>query len=397
VRAVVRAIEPYEWEESTEALARRTGLRPEQILRFDMNTSPLAPAGLDDSLETVRSHRRVNEYVDARYTALTEAIGAYNGVEVDNILVGAGADEVLGVVVGAFIEPGRRTAMLTPTFPMCAIYTEQHGGTVTGVPYDEGFSGPVEGLIEAAQEANLVFVCSPNNPSGTAFALEEVERIVSSVPCAVVVDEAYYEYHGQTVLPLIKRYPQLIVVRTFSKAFGMAGARVGYCMAAPEMISLLNRLRPPNSVNYVGGLLALAALERLAEVRRSVEAVLAEREALRAALEGLGLEVWPSRGNFLLTRFREGTGSVRNEGVNQEGVENPTGGRAPTRGAPTGGRESGAEAAARVHRHLLNRGLVLRSYRGHPRLAPCLRVTVRTATENGRLLEALGEVLRGDG
>ena len=220
-----------------------------------------------------------------------------------NVLIGAGADEVLGVVVAAFIEPGLRSAMFTPTFPMCAVYTEQRGGSVLAVPYDEAFSGPVDALIEAAQDAQLVFLCSPNNPSGTAFALDDLERIVAGVPCAVVVNEAYYEYHGVSALGLIARYPHLIILRTFSKAFGMAGVRVGYALADPRMIDLLNRLRPPNSVAYMSVLLAEAVLGHLPVVRQGIDAVLSERETLRSALEEVGLLVWPSRGNFLLARF----------------------------------------------------------------------------------------------
>jgi histidinol-phosphate aminotransferase len=401
VRPAVRAVEPYEWEESTEALAARLGLAPEQILRFDMNTSALPPAGLDATLDLVRAQRRVNEYVDARYTALTRAIAAYTGLGEDHILIAAGADEVLAVVVGAFIEPGRRTAMLVPTFPMCAVYTAQYGGTVVGVPYDDAFSGPIDALIEAAQDAHLAFVCSPNNPSGTAFSLADLERIVVGVPCAVVVDEAYFEYHGQTALPLIARYPHLIVVRTFSKAFGMAGARVGYALAAPSMIALLNRLRPPNSVNYIGGLLAQAALRRIDEVRAGVDSVLQEREALSLALQDLGLHVWPSRGNFLLFRFpttepavppsNTSRGSAP-QGAEKSGVEDGASagdGSAPGFGDP-------AATAVRVHRRLLDRGLVLRSYRGHPRLAPCLRATVRTRDDNALLLASLREAVAAD-
>ncbi len=358
VRPTVRDLQSYEWEESTEALAGRIGLLPEQILRFDMNTSPLAPPGLDEILARVHSERRVNEYFDARYTRLTEAIAAYNGVEVHNVIIGAGADEVLGVVVAAFIEPGLCSAMLMPTFPMCAIYTEQRGGRVLAVPYDEAFHGPVDALIEAAQHAQLVFVCSPNNPSGTALDLGDLERIAAEVPCAVVVDEAYYEYHGVTAMGLIARYPHLIVLRTFSKAFGMAGARVGYALGDPRMIALLNRLRPPNSVAYMSVLLAEAVLGHLPVVRQGVDATLRERETLQTALEQLGLLVWPSRGNFLLARFPH------------------------------------KETVASIHRHLLDRGMVPRSYLGHPRLADCLRFTVRTAPQNALLLAELGSALR---
>jgi histidinol-phosphate aminotransferase len=374
VRPVVRVIEPYEWEESTEALARRLGLAVSDVVRYDMNTSPQPAPGLDEALDRVRGERRVNEYFDTRYTVLTEAIAAYNGVDVANVLIGAGADEALSVVVAAFIEHGRHTAMLVPTFPMCAIYTEQHGGTVRGVAYDEGFAGPVDALIAAAQGAHLVFMCSPNNPSGTALSLADLERVVEAAPCAVVVDEAYYEYHGQTVAPLIARYPHLIVLRTFSKAFGMAGARVGYALAASQTIALLNRLRPPNSVSYASVLLAQATLDRLADVRQAVDAVVREREALRAALQGLGLQVWPSQGNFLLTRVPPAAGTADDE--------------PPQAGDPL--------RATRVHRHLLEQGLVLRGYRGHSRLGACLRMTVRTPRDNARMLAALTAALAAD-
>jgi histidinol-phosphate aminotransferase len=353
VRRSVLELEPYAWELSTEAVAARHGLRVEDVLRFDLNTSPLPPAAWDAAMERARLEGLPNEYFDTGYTELTPLFGAYCGVPEDQVVVGAGADEVLDVVAKAFLDSGDLVVVSTPTYPMYAIVTAQMGAELRRVPLRDRFAPDLEGLLAAAASAKIIWHCSPNSPTGNATDPADLERLVAEAPCLVVVDEAYAEYSGRSAVPLVAGHPNLVVVKTMSKAFGMAGMRLAWGVAQHRVIELLNRVRPPNSVCRVTARLGAAALRDLPSMRASVAEVLAQREPLAAGMRAAGAHVHPSDTNFLLTRWA-----------------------------------SAAEAQG-VSRWLQARGMVVRNYADHPLLPGHLRVTVRTAAENARLLEAL--------
>ncbi len=360
-RTAVRAIEPYAWEESSEALAARFGLALRAVLRFDTNTSPFPPAGLDAVLERTRREPYVNEYFDTSYAVVTHALASYAsegaGVALDSrhLIVGAGADEVLDIIARTFLDNGDRVVTLAPTYSMYRIGGESMGATVVRVPYGPApeFALPVDELVRAAQGAKLLYVCAPNNPTGMMPQAAEMADLIARAPCMVVVDEAYFEFCGQTVAGLVARAPHLIVVRTLSKAFSLAGGRLGYGIAAPETIALLNRVRPPNSVAYITALLAEEALRRTDDMRARVALLLAEVARLSTALRDLGLQPLDSRTNFLLIPWRDQT------------------------------------VAAHVHQALLAQGLVVRRFEGNPLMARYLRVSVRTASDNDLLVAAL--------
>jgi histidinol-phosphate aminotransferase len=360
-RAVIRAIEPYAWEESSEALAARYGLAPAQVERFDTNTSPFPPVGLAETLERTLREPYVNEYFDTSYAAVTAGLAGYAGkgagldVGARHLIVGAGADEILDLVARTFLNNGDRVVIPVPTYSMYRIGAESMGATVITVPYGPapGFGLPVDELLQAARGAKLLYVCAPNNPTGTLPAPDDLHALVSRAPCMVVVDEAYYEFCGQTVVGLVEQAPHVIVVRTLSKAFSLAGGRLGYAIAAPRAIDLLNRVRPPNSVSYITALLAEEALRRTGEMRERVRVLLAEKARLEDALRAAGVECLPSRTNFFLTAWPD------------------------------------AASAEAVHEALLAEGLVLRRFAANPRLARYLRITVRAAGQNTRLIAAL--------
>ncbi len=363
-RGAVRAIEPYAWEESSEALAERYGLPRSEIIRFDTNTSPFPPAGLDEALERVRREPYINEYFDTAYTALAGQLATYASAGADipltpgHLIIGAGADEVLDIVAKTFLDNGDHVVTLTPTYSMYRIGAEIMGATVRRVAYEAApeFTLPLEELLAAAAGARLLYLCAPNNPTGALPSPETLTEVIRRVPCAVVVDEAYFEFCGHTVAGLIARYPHLIVVRTLSKAFSLAGARLGYGLADPETIGLLSRVRPPNSVAYTTVLLAEEGLRRAAEMRQRVSTLLDEKERLTAALRGLGLAPLPSQANFFLLPWPD------------------------------------ERRAAEVHEALRRQGLVLRRFEGSPSLGNYLRVTVRSTEQNDRLIAALATV-----
>jgi histidinol-phosphate aminotransferase len=352
-RQTVLNLDAYEWEASSEVVAARHGLDPRDVIRFDLNTSPFPPASWDVAMEGARLERIPNEYFDTAYAELSSLIGPYCGVGMDQLVIGAGADEILDVVTKTFLDNGDPVVISVPTYSMYAICARQLGATVRTVPLGAGFALDVEAVLAAAQGAKLIFVCNPNSPTGNATDPETLERLVAAAPCMVAVDEAYVEYHGWSAIPLVARYPNLIIVRTMSKGFGLAGMRLGWGVAQPEVAALMNRVRPPNSVSMVTARVAAAALRDLSAMRAHVAAVIAERTAFANGLRTIGAHVYPSVTNFVLTRW------------------------------------SDPATAQAVYDWLEMRGMVVRNFARHSVIPGHLRITVRSAEENARLFGAL--------
>jgi histidinol-phosphate aminotransferase len=225
------------------------------------------------------------------------------------------------------------------------------------VPPTADLSFDVDAIITAGQGAKAVFLCNPNNPTGKALPIAEVARLVHGVDGLVILDEAYFEFWGESAASLIRDEPRVIVVRTFSKAFSLAGARIGYALCDPEVAELANRMRPPNSISYISAILAEAAARDITSMRENVAMLSNEREWLTKALRDLGIEMTPSRTNFVLTKW------------------------------------PAVEAAEQAAEATLRRGLVPRTYPGHPILGSHLRFTVRTRSENEMLVAALAAAL----
>jgi histidinol-phosphate aminotransferase len=362
---IPQASQVYTWEPSNSAIARRYGLRPEAILRFDTNTAPAPPEATAELLREPFDPP-LNEYPDSSYEALTNAAAAYAGVDPSRIVVGAGADEILDLVGKAFLPAGSAAAVPIPTYAMYGVLTGQRAARVVPVlrrgPAD-GFSLDLEQLEAVLPSVRVVWLCDPNNPTGALEpegTVEQVLELAASVaarvpdvePPLVVVDEAYYEFSGRTALSLTERYPNLLVVRTLSKAFALAGIRVGYAIAARETITRLERVRPPGSIGTISAQLAAAVLARPEVARATVAAIATQRARLAEGLRAAGWQPYPSVTNFLLVRI---------------------------------GDHEAAEAAAE---RLLSKGVVPRTFGPANPLRGHLRLTVRSADENERLLEA---------
>jgi histidinol-phosphate aminotransferase len=274
----------YVWAPSSAEVAGRHGLRPEQVLRFDQNTPPLPGV---PQVPLAASFARLSDYPDGTYRELREAAAAYCGVEPGQIVPGAGADELIALCAQTFLGPGRRAAISPPTYGMYRIVSQLQGANV----------------VEATDGADLVWVCNPNNPTGELRDVEEIGALARQHPDAVVVvDEAYWEFGGATSVPLVAEQPNLIVLRTLSKAFGLAALRVGYAVAAAETAAELERRRPPASVSAPAARIAAAALR---EPRLDVEATVAERGRVRTALVAAGLDCPEGHGNFVWVRTDE--------------------------------------------------------------------------------------------
>ncbi len=365
----------YSWEATDEEVAARYGLDPATIVRFDLNTSPVPPDLATRLVAAGRFVAPLSEYPPTDYRALVEAAANRYGVTPADILVGAGADEILDDVAKVFIPPGGRAIVPVPTYAMYRVLTEQRGATVVAVPrLDEAAGWALDlAAVRAAtteHDAAVIWLCSPNNPT----ALPEPEGAIAALlaglaadaatagrPAPVVVlDEAYAEFVGVTLLGLRDAYPNLIVVRTASKAYALAGLRVGFAVARPEVIARMNPFRPPGSISTVSVTLVTAALRDDTILDENLARVETERTRLTEALRGIGWKVGPSVTNFVLVDL----GST--------------------------------ERAAAVAEGLLARGLVPRTFgSGHP-LADHLRLTVRAADENDRLIAAARDLVTAE-
>jgi histidinol-phosphate aminotransferase len=361
----------YSWEATDEEVAARYGVDPATIVRFDLNTSPTPPALAGQLLAAGRFEAPLSEYPPTDYRRLVEAAAARYGVTPAEILVGAGADEVLDIAAKTFIPAGGRAVVPIPTYAMYRVVTEQRRASVVAVPRlgaEEGWKldlGATRAAV-AENDAALLWLCSPNNPT----ALPEPDGAIAALlggladdattagrPAPVVVlDEAYAEFVGTSLLGLRGSYPNLIVVRTASKAYALAGLRVGFAVARPEMIARLNPYRQPGSVSTVSITLVTEALLDPTILDANLERVERERARLSDALIAAGWSVGPSVTNFLLVDL------------------------------------GSAARAATVAEALLSRGLVPRTFgAGHP-LADHLRLTVRDPDENDRLVAAAVEL-----
>ncbi len=232
-------------------------------------------------------------------SALKDALAAYAGVTPDMIVTGCGSDDVIDSALRAVADPGQRMAHLDPTFPTALTFARMNGLVPAGVPLTGSWDADAEALI--ATGARVIYLCSPNNPTGTMVSREALERLATHAPGVVIVDEAYAEYARVSAADLTGPGSRVLVLRTLSKAFGLAGLRIGYAIGAPDLIAAVEKSRGPYKVSVVAEHAAIAALTTDATwVRARVAETIANRRQLAGRLAALGLPVLPSGANFLL-------------------------------------------------------------------------------------------------
>jgi histidinol-phosphate aminotransferase len=344
----------YKWQPTTAEIAARLGIPERQVVRFDHNTSPF-PTDWAPGL-VIETARTLNEYPGADYRGIRESAARYMELTPENIVPGAGIDELLLLTAQAFLEPGGSAATVVPTYPLYRIAALQRRAELYEVPLlrpDFGYS--TDPLLAAAAEADLLWLCVPNNPTGNRLADAELAAAISACSGVVVLDAAYAEIAGDSWGPWIERFDNLLVCHTLSKGFGLAGARVGFAAGHPQLIDAMDAVRPPGSISTLSADLATAALDEPARMHRRVDRLLRERTRLGEALRGLNLTVLPSEANFFLCHV--------------------------------------GPQATRIADRLMSEGLVPRSFSEDGPLGEHLRFTIRSPEEDDRLLNALWRYL----
>ena len=299
-----------------------------------------------------------NRYPDPYQTALKEEIAKIKGASPAQLFLGNGSDEAIDLLFRAFCNPGQdNVILLPPTYGMYGVSAAINGVEVRNVPLTPDFQLQPEKILEAADaHSKILFICSPNNPSGNAFKREDILFLLENFPGIVVVDEAYIDFSAEpSLLTVLDQYPNLLVMQTLSKAWGLASLRLGMAFASPELIRVLNQIKPPYNISGLTQETVLSALQNKGKVDEFIQLILEEREFLRKELEKLPyiLRVHPSDANFLLVQF-----------------EHPN----------------------QVYEDLVGEKIIVRNRSSVLHCAGCLRITVGTRAESLALLQALEKV-----
>jgi histidinol-phosphate aminotransferase len=307
IRPHLKKLAAYTPIEPFEVLSQKLGRRPQDIVKLDANENPYGPP--PEVLEALGSMEFPNIYPDPESRTLRAALSAWQGVPAEHLLVGCGADELIDLLMRCVLEPGDKIVDCPPTFTMYVFDAAVNDAQVVTVPRLPGFRIDVPG-IKAAVEAHkpkIVFLTSPNNPDGSMLTETELLEILA-LPVLVVLDEAYIEFSEEASrMAWVAKYPNLVVLRTFSKCAALAGLRVGYGAFPLDMIQYLWRAKQPYNVSVAAEVAAVAALSNVGYIERVRDALVEERGRLFTELQGVGyLEPYPSHANFVLCKVTDG-------------------------------------------------------------------------------------------
>lgn len=341
--------------EPIEVLGTRAGIKPEEIIKLDGNENPY---GCSPAVSrALASYPYFCIYPDPWQREVRDALAKYTGISSESIVAGSGSDELIDLVLRLFLKEGENVINCSPTFGMYPFNTELCGGQVIDVPRKEDFSLDIE-LIKSSidKKTKLIFLASPNNPTGNLVPESHLRDLLRK-DVVVVVDEAYYEFCGITILPLVNEFENLIVLRTFSKWAGLAGLRAGYGIMNQEIARLLLKIKPPYNLNAAAQIGILVTLENRAELEMGVEKLNKERERLFGMLESLPFfKPYPSVANFILCQITRGK-------------------------------------AIDINVKLQEKGIFVR-YFDSPRLKNYLRITVGKPEQGDKLIAALKDIMR---
>lgn len=289
-RESVRKMKPY------HAPYIRKGIK----LDANENTYPLLEE-MKEHMSNWAKSMPINYYPDTNSRKLREAIGALHHIEAENILCGVGSDQMIDCLMKSTLEVGDKVLVPTPSFSMYKLTAQLNHGCVVEVPLTQDFAYNVEALEEAIlrERPKLTFICNPNNPTGTNVKIEGIRRLAEHKVGLLVVDEAYIEFGGTSAIELLKTYKNLVILRTFSKAYGLAGSRVGYMLAHKEVIEMVERVKPPYNLNCFSEEIGTWVAKNYYKFLPIIQEILESREDFKDYLVELGCKVYPSAANFL--------------------------------------------------------------------------------------------------
>jgi histidinol-phosphate aminotransferase len=325
-----------------------------KVIKLNTNENPYLPSPEVMVVLHGFEGEWLRRYPDPMATMAREAAARVYGVHADWILAANGSDEMLALLARAFLEPGRRIAYPMPTYSLYITLAEMQDAATAEVAYDEDYNLPIEGLLAA--QADLTFICTPNNPSATVAPVKDLERLAAGLKGVLVIDEAYTDFADENALSLVSRYENVIVLRTLSKAYSLAGLRVGFGVAQPKLLEGLIKIKDSYNVDSVALRLAVAAMNDQEWMKANAGRIKASRAKLATALEQMKFRLWPSQANFIMA--------------------------SPSRGD-----------ARYIYYELRDRGILVR-YWDRPRLDDKMRITVGTEGQNQVLIDALKELIK---
>lgn len=337
----------------------RDEFKGEASIFLDANENAYGSPAVYPTLEGAKGEERVryNRYPDPLQLKLKEKISRTKGVPVKNIFLGNGSDEVIDILYRAFCYPGKDNVIITPpTYGMYEVTANINDVEVRKVNLTENFQLNVKKIISSVDKnTKLIFLCSPNNPTGNSVSREDVEFILNNFNGIAVIDEAYINFskHKSFVAELTE-YPNPVIMQTLSKAWGMAGLRIGMAFASEEIISVFNKIKPPYNINEASQQLAIKALDNIEQVNRWIVEIADEREKLMKSLCQFHfiLKIFPSDANFILVKTTE---------------------------------------PERIYNYLVENGIIVRNRSKMPLCEGCLRITIGTGDENKKLIETLSQ------
>lgn len=339
IRENIKSMQPY-----SSARDEYKDATSEEMIFLDANENPF--------------ENGVNRYPDPQQHSVKDLLAAIKNINKKNILLGNGSDEVLDLIFRAFCEPKIDNVItLPPTYGMYSVLANINAIENKKVLLTDNFQPKVEQILNTVDiNSKILFLCSPNNPSGNSFSIDKVEELLQKFNGLVVIDEAYIDFsENKSWLERLKEFPNLVITQTLSKAYGLAGIRLGVCYASKEIIAVLNTIKPPYNVNELTQQKAIARLIKVDEVEKEIAEIINQRNLLVSSLKEISFinVIYPTECNFVLVKVDD---------------------------------------ANKRYKQLIEKGIVIRNRTTQALCQNCLRLTVGTASENIKLLKALKDI-----
>ena len=353
IKPHLRNIQTFSPVDPPEILAKQSGIPQEKLIKLNGNENPY---GCSPTVAEAISKVSVHLYPDPLLRRVRNTLGKYTGIDPDYIIAGAGSDELIDLILRLFVSPGEHIIDSDPTFAMYAFLTRVSGSNIVMVPRDEVFDLDVTAIKKAINSnTKIIFITSPNNPTGNMASHSQVKEILGTGRI-VVVDEAYYEFSKQTVVDLIHDYENLVVLRTMSKWAGLAGLRIGYGIMNPRLVKHIIDIKQPYNISTAAEAALIASIGDAPALLANVQRLVLERQKMFSLLKSIhGVTPYPSEGNYILCQFAPGR-------------------------------------ALKIYDALARRGIFVRNF-GSERLRDFFRISVGMPHETDAIIEALKELV----